>query len=82
MGSMPSGTYTLDWDGKDALGENVEDGAYGYVVRAYDITGQDAGVDYQTVGKVTGLDFDSGQAMLVMDNFITADVGSVVGVNK
>jgi flagellar basal-body rod modification protein FlgD len=82
MGSMPSGTYTLDWDGKDARGENVEDGPYGYVVRAYDIAGQDTGVDYQTVGKVTGLDFDSGKAMLILDNFITSDVGSVIGVNK
>ena len=81
MGSMPSGTYTLDWDGKNSLGEQVEDGAYGYVIRAYDITGQDAGVDYQAVGKVTGLNFDSGRAMLVLDNFVSADVGSVIGVN-
>ena len=48
----------------------------------YDIAGQDTGVDYQTVGKVTGLDFDSGKAMLILDNFITSDVGSVIGVNK
>ena len=81
LGSMHAGTYTLDWDGENSLGDKVEDGAYGYVVRAYDITGQDAGVDYQTVGKVTGLDFDNGHARLLLDNFVNADVGAVVGVN-
>lgn len=79
--SMPAGTYTLDWDGQDMRGEDVDDGAYGYVVKAYDVVGQGVEVDYQTVGKVTGLDFDSGSAMLILDNFVSADVGAVVGVN-
>ncbi|MCK5196596.1 MAG: flagellar hook assembly protein FlgD [Desulfobulbaceae bacterium] len=81
LGSMSADTYTLDWDGQDSLGEDVADGAYGYVVKAYDITGQEIGIDYQTVGKVTGLDFDSGKARLVLDNYIDADVGAVIGVN-
>ena len=81
LGSMPADTYTLDWDGQDSLGEDVADGAYGYVVKAYDISGQEIGVEYQTVGKVTGLDFNSGKARLVMDNYISTDVGAVVGVN-
>lgn len=79
--SMPAGTYTLEWDGQDSLGKDVADGAYGYVVRAYDVVGQEVEVDYQTVGKVTGLNFDSGQAMLVLDNSVNADVGAVIGVN-
>lgn len=79
--SMPAGTYTLEWDGQDMRGEDVADGAYAYVVNAYDIAGQGIEVDYQTVGKVTGLDFDSGSAMLVLDNYVSTGVGAVVGVN-
>jgi flagellar basal-body rod modification protein FlgD len=81
LGSVQADTYTLEWDGQDSLGEDVADGAYGFVVKAYDIVGQEIGIDYQTVGKVTGLDFDSGKARLVLDNYIGADVGAVVGVN-
>jgi len=81
LGSMPADTYTLEWDGQDSLGEDVADGAYGYVVKAYDIAGQEIGIDYQTVGKVTGLDFDGGKAQLILDNYIGADVSGVIGVN-
>jgi flagellar basal-body rod modification protein FlgD len=81
LGSMKADTYTLDWDGQDSLGEDVADGAYGYVVKAYDVTGQQISIDYQTIGKVTGLDFDSGKARLILDNYINTDVGSVMSVN-
>lgn len=80
MGPTESGTYTLDWDGTNMAGETVEDGAYGYVVKGYTALGEEVEVDYQAIGTVTGVNFEGGQAMLMMDNYVKADVGSVVGV--
>ncbi|MCK9296865.1 MAG: flagellar hook assembly protein FlgD [Desulfobulbaceae bacterium] len=79
-GAVSSGTYPLEWDGKDAQGETVEDGAYTYWVKAYNALGEQLDVDYRVSGKVTGVTFDSGTAQLKLDNFVGADVGSVVSV--
>lgn len=79
-GALSSGTYPLDWDGKDARGETVDDGAYTYWVKAYNALGQQLDVDYRVSGKVTGITFDNGTAQLKLDNYVGADVGSVVSV--
>ncbi len=81
-GSMANGTYELDWDGKDLLGEVVPDGAYSYVVRAVNMVGGNVDVDYRSTGRVTGLNFDSGSALLTMDEYVTTSVGEVLKVNK
>ncbi|RJX30047.1 MAG: flagellar hook assembly protein FlgD [Desulfurivibrio sp.] len=79
-GALSSGTHPLEWDGKDALGETVADGAYTYQVKAYDALGQGIEVDYRVTGKVTGVTFDNGTAQLKLDKHVAADVGSVVSV--
>jgi flagellar basal-body rod modification protein FlgD len=81
-GAASSGTYPLEWDGKDALGETVEDGAYTYWVKAYNALGEQLDVDYRVSGMVTGVTFDSGAAQLKLDNWVGSDVGSVVSVLK
>ncbi|MBU4295117.1 MAG: flagellar hook assembly protein FlgD [Desulfobulbaceae bacterium] len=79
-GALSSGTHPLEWDGKDALGETVDDGAYTYWVKAYNALGEQLDVDYRVSGMVTGVTFDSGTAQLKLDNCVGADVGSVVSV--
>jgi flagellar basal-body rod modification protein FlgD len=81
MGPTPAGTYELAWDGKDAAGKQVEDGVYRYVIKALDSLGQEIGVDYRTTGKVTGLEFESGKAMVRVDNHIDLSVGEIVRVS-
>ena len=80
LGTLPAGTYPLEWDGKDARGDAVEDGAYVYKVKAYTSLGEQLEIDYRVKGKVTGISFDNGLAMLKLDNHVGADVGSVVSV--
>ncbi len=79
-GSLSAGSYPLEWNGKDSLGETVDDGAYSFDVKAYNASGEQIGVEYRSSGKVTGISFDSGTAQLVLDNYVGVDVGSVVGV--
>ncbi len=80
MGNLAIGTYDLEWDGNDMQGDPVEDGAYTFLVKGFDGAGQEVDVDYRVSGKVTGLDFGTGAALLKLDNYVEADVGSVVSV--
>jgi flagellar basal-body rod modification protein FlgD len=81
MGATQAGTYELAWDGKDAAGKQVEDGVYTYIVKAKDATGHEIEVDYRTTGKVTGLEFESGKAMVRVDGFIDIGVSDIVRVS-
>jgi flagellar basal-body rod modification protein FlgD len=81
-GSLSSGTYELEWDGKNLLGEVVDNGAYNYVVSAVDMSGREVGVDYRSTGTVTGIDFDSGAALLTMDEYVQTGVDQVVKVKE
>ncbi|MCK5230873.1 MAG: flagellar hook assembly protein FlgD [Desulfobulbaceae bacterium] len=78
--AVPAGPYELAWDGNDSREEQVPDGPYRYSVRAYSGLGQLIEVDQTTTGRVTGVEFSSGQAMLTLDNYITIDVGDVLSV--
>ena len=59
-GALSAGSYPLEWNGKDSLGETVDDGAYSFDVKAYNASGEQIGVEYRSSGKVTGISFDSG----------------------
>ncbi len=80
MGSLSSGTYQLDWDGKNAIGEQVADGPYSYVVSALSANGESLDVEYHSVGKVTGVDFADGKAVLTLDEYVQASVDEVMKV--
>ncbi|MEA3546986.1 MAG: flagellar hook assembly protein FlgD [Thermodesulfobacteriota bacterium] len=80
VGSVPAGTYDLDWDLNDMSDEQVEPGAYSYVVRAFDLAGQEIEVDYRSTGLVTGIEFDSGRALLTLNGFVSASVSDVSSV--
>ncbi len=80
MGSLNAGTYDIGWDGKNIAGDNVADGAYSYVVEAYNFESQMVDPAYRTIGKVTGVEYESGQAMLTLDEHVTVSVSDVLAV--
>lgn len=81
MGNLAADTtYQLEWDGTNAAGEQVADGAYLFVINGLTADGEEVGVEYTSTGTVTGLDFSTGEAILSIDNAVPADVGSVIGV--
>ncbi len=80
LGSISMGDHAVDWGGTDMQDKKVEDGAYIFNVKAYDQAGQQLTVDYKSTGKVTGIDYETGTARLILDNYVPATVGSVIGV--
>ncbi|MCK9293563.1 MAG: flagellar hook assembly protein FlgD [Desulfobulbaceae bacterium] len=82
LGSLEAGTYTLEWDGTNSGGNTVEDGLYLFAVNGTTADGTEAEVEYQTTGTVTGLDYQSGTAVLTLDNAIPVEVGAVIGVHN
>ncbi|MBU0673557.1 MAG: flagellar hook assembly protein FlgD [Proteobacteria bacterium] len=80
LGAVTVGTYELSWDGNDNAGKAVVDGPYIYQVKALNLEGNAIGINYRTTGKVTGLSFDTGQALLTLDKYLTISVGDVLQV--
>ena len=81
MGSQGSGIYELDWDGNNMAGDPVPDGAYRYVVQAFNVEGHLIDdVEYRSSGKVTGVTFDGAAAKLTLNDFIEVAVDEVIKV--
>ena len=80
FGPQSSGVIDLAWDATSPNGEVVPDAAYVYKVKAFNNAGQEVGVAYRTTGKVTGIDFESGQALLTIDNSIDTSVAEILSV--
>ena len=80
LGSLSLGSHALEWDGTDTRGDAVADGSYSFEVKAYSAAGQQVRADYTVVGMVTGVDYETGIAKLVLDHHVPAEVGSVLGV--
>lgn len=80
LGSLAAGTYELEWDGTNLAGDQVEDGPYGYVVKALNLDGSQIEVDYRTTGKVTGINFEGGAAKLRLDGYVEVGVDEVIKV--
>ena len=77
LGANAVGVYELNWDGTDNAGNIVTDGAYSYKVRALDANGNKVDVDYKLTGKVTGVEFDGGKAMLTLDKYLQVGVSEI-----
>ena len=80
LGSQSLGSHEFSWDGMDMMGVAVPDGAYSFNIKAYTASGQEVAVDYLSIGKVTGVDYATGSALLVLDHHVPAEVGAVLGV--
>jgi len=80
LGAMKAGTFAMTWDGKNNGGQVVADGLYRYEVKAIDASGAMADIKYKMTGKVTGVQFDSGKAMLTLDNQVSIGTADVLQV--
>jgi len=61
-----AGEYSLNWDGKDNLGDNVADGEYTFAVFGQNILGNYITVDTYSTGEVTGVTHSSGVPYLIL----------------
>lgn len=64
-GQLTAGTYHMTWDGKDAYGKQLDDGAYTIEVQATDTSGETIEDIYTTVfGKATAVANDGDDVMI------------------
>ncbi|TSA12091.1 MAG: flagellar hook assembly protein FlgD [Deltaproteobacteria bacterium] len=80
LGAEHAGSYTLDWDGRDQRGAILPDGRYYFDVVAKDATGHEVPVNTSICGRITGLDFEDGITMLVLEDGSRIGVADVVRV--
>jgi flagellar basal-body rod modification protein FlgD len=80
LGALAMGDHDMEWDGTDMLDKKVADGPYTFNVKAYTAAGQQLIVDYKATGLVTGIDYETGTARLILDHHVPAEVGAVIGV--
>lgn len=65
QGQLKAGTYHMTWDGKDAYGKQLDDGAYSLEVQATGTDGKSIEKIYTTVfGKVTAVANDGDDVMV------------------
>lgn len=65
QGELEAGTYHMTWDGKNAYGEKMDDGAYTLEVQATDTDGETMDKIYTTVfGKATAVANDGDDVMV------------------
>jgi len=65
-GSLAAGTHTIDWDGTDENGATVRDGVYTFSVMAVDANGDSVSSTSYVSGTVTGIDYRSGETLLLV----------------
>jgi flagellar basal-body rod modification protein FlgD len=66
--STSVGTQEVDWDGKDASGNQLEDGTYVANVKATGADGKAIQSQVLTFGKVTGIDLTASEPYLMLGN--------------
>jgi len=67
-GALSAGEQTVNWNGRDANGMAVADGAYTYTVMAMNSDGSSVGSTSYTTGVVTGIDFKNGDTKLLIND--------------
>jgi flagellar basal-body rod modification protein FlgD len=66
IGETSSGNHSFTWDGKDDNGIQQPDGTYTIAIGAVDRQNQPVTIDTQVSGQVTGVEFDSGEPVLLI----------------
>jgi flagellar basal-body rod modification protein FlgD len=67
-GALKAGEQAINWNGKDANGTTVADGTYSFTVMAMNKDGSTVGSTSYTTGVVTGVDYQSGDPQLMINN--------------
>jgi flagellar basal-body rod modification protein FlgD len=65
-GSLDAGIHAIDWDATDQYGAAVADGNYSFSVMAVDADGNSVSNTSYVTGEVTGIDYKSGETMLLI----------------
>ncbi|GAB6908857.1 Flagellar basal body rod modification protein [Desulfosarcina cetonica] len=65
-GSLSAGQQTVSWDATDDNGMAVGDGVYTYSIMAVDSDGNSVDTTSFISGKVTGIDYESGETLLLI----------------
>lgn len=65
-GALKAGEQQVPWDGRDANGTTVADGAYTFTVMAMNGDGTVVGSSSYTTGVVTGIDYQDGNTNLLI----------------
>lgn len=74
-----AGTHEFAWDGKDADGNRLEDGAYQIIVSPKVASGETGATVTTTIfGKVTGVANDDDGVYIGLGNAVTAGLGDIV----
>ena len=79
LGYKEAGPVEATWDGKDAGGKELDSGQYSYLVEAKNSDGQSLAVIPYTTGRVTGVKYTEGVAVLMMGD-IEVRLGEVIEV--
>lgn len=79
LGYRDAGAVETTWDGKDADGKELDSGQYSYLVEAKNSDGQSLAVVPYTTGRVTGVKYTEGVAVLMMGD-IEVRLGEVIEV--
>lgn len=67
LGAQSAGINNYVWDGKNDLGNQLNEGFYTFSVEATDLEGKSVQADTRSSGYVTGIDFDDGITYVVLD---------------
>jgi flagellar basal-body rod modification protein FlgD len=79
VGALLAGSHEISWDGRDYMGNTVQEGVYRFEVNAVDSEGNAVGSKKFVSGTVSGVAFENGIAYLVSDEMKIA-MGDVISV--
>jgi len=66
LGPQEAGENNFQWDGKDAFGNPLPEGEYTYKIDAIDLDDSPVKVLTYTVGRITGVRYEEGRAILLL----------------
>ncbi len=83
-GTMTKGNHSVNWDGKDDMGQKVPDGEYAFEILATDEGNNMVETNTYTTGKVTGIDFDENSSYILTkdDKIFVDDVQKVIDMEN
>ncbi len=82
MDAQEAGNNNYVWDGKDDLGNQLEDDSYTFDIDAVDKEGDYMQVSTTSSGHVTGISFQNGMTYLVLDGTKNVSLGEIKTIEE
>ena len=79
VGHREAGPVQVTWDGKDNNGEELDSGKFSYQLEVVDANGQNVAAVAYTTGRVTGIKYQDGVAVLQLGD-VEVRLGEVIEV--